>query len=223
MSATNQHHASNKAFYDRISKAYDFIADSNEHIARETGEEALELKPGERVLEIGYGTGNSLLDLAEDVGPAGHVYGIDVSPGMKSVAEAKIQEQGLAERIDLAVGDARQLPYQDGFFDAAFTSFTLELFPLEDIPVVLAEVWRVLRPGGRMGVVSMAKVLAGETASSLEKTYIWMHRHFPHLVDCQPINAARHLKDAGFEIARDTEMEIWTMPVHAVLGVKPKS
>jgi demethylmenaquinone methyltransferase/2-methoxy-6-polyprenyl-1,4-benzoquinol methylase len=105
-------------------------------------------------------------------------------------------------------------------FDAAFTSFTLELFPLDDIPVVLAEIRRVLRDGGRLGVVSMATVKQGERASLLEKTYVWMHRHFPHIVDCQPIDVAQCLADAGFDVQDEIDMEIWTMPVRAVLGVE---
>ena len=62
----DDHHESNRDFYDRISNAYDFIADSSEHQAREMGEKALALQAGERVLEIGYGTGNTILDLAQN-------------------------------------------------------------------------------------------------------------------------------------------------------------
>jgi demethylmenaquinone methyltransferase/2-methoxy-6-polyprenyl-1,4-benzoquinol methylase len=159
------------------------------------------------------------VNLAASVRPKGKVFGIDVSPGMQAVAEAKVADNGLSDCVELCVGDARELPYGDGTFDAAFTSFTLELFPLEDIPVVLAQVRRVLRPGGRLGVVAMATVQQGERASLLEKTYVWMHRHFPHIVDCQPIDLLRHLKNAGFAIRDELEMEIWTMPVKAVVGV----
>ncbi len=211
----------NQSFYDRISHAYDMIADSNEHKARETGEVALAIRPGERVLEIGFGTGNSLLHLAQAVGPTGQVCGIDVSPGMLSVAQGKLDTSGLSDRVKLVVGDARTLPFEADSFDAAFTSFTLELFPLSDIPTVLQEVRRVLRPGGRLGVVSMATVRDGQKASALEKTYIWMHQHFPHIVDCQPIDAAQFLREAGFEVRHEQEMEIWTMPVRAVVGRVP--
>jgi demethylmenaquinone methyltransferase/2-methoxy-6-polyprenyl-1,4-benzoquinol methylase len=219
MSATDQHHLSNRAFYDRISKAYDFIADSNEEAARQTGERALDLQAGETVLEIGFGTGNSLIDLAKAVGPTGRACGIDISSGMRDVTAGKIAEQGL-RNITLALGDARQLPYADGEFDAAFASMTLELFPLEDIPAVLQETKRVLKSGGRLGVVSMAKVRPGQKASGLEKTYIWMHRHFPHLVDCQPIDSTAFMKAAGFTIAQEIDLGIWTMPVRAVIGTK---
>lgn len=217
---TNETRETNQSFYDRISHAYDFIADSNEHKARETGELALKLQPGERVLEIGFGTGNSIVNLAKSVGSGGEVCGIDVSPGMLAVAEKKVAEAGCSGSVHLKVGDARELPYDDNTFDAAFLSLTLELFPLEDIPGVLAEVRRVLRDGGRLGVVAMATVNDGDKASVLEKTYVWMHRHFPHIVDCQPIDVVQFVGDAGFDIQTIEEMEIWTMPIRAVVGVK---
>ena len=190
------------------------------HPARETGQTALALQPGQHVLEIGFGTGNSILDLANTVGANGHVCGIDVSPGMLEVATKKIADAGLGDRVELQVGDARELPYPDASFDAAFTSFTLELFPLEEIPGVLAQVSRVLKPGGRLGVVSMASVKPDQHASMLEKTYIWMHQHFPHIVDCQPIDAAGFVQQAGLQVLSEQTVEIWSMPVAIVVGEK---
>ncbi len=210
--------ATNQSFYDRISHAYDLISDAGEHKARETGEQALDIQAGEHVLEIGYGTGNTMIHLAEAVGDSGTVSGIDVSTGMEQVATKKLTAKGFADRADLCVGDARKLPYEDKSFDAVFASFTLELFPLDDIPVVLAEVGRVLKQGGRFGVVSMATVLDGEKPSSLEKTYIWMHEHFPHIVDCQPIDVVSLVEEAGLSIQQKVEMAIWTMPVRCVVA-----
>lgn len=219
-SDTTEHHESNRAFYDRISDAYDFIADSNEHKARETGQEALEIQPGEKILELGFGTGNSVMDLAEATGAGGTVCGIDISPGMLKVAQQKLEKADLKAKVELQVADARQLPYEDNTFDAVFTSFTLELFPADDIPIVLTEVLRVLKPGGRLGVVSMAVVKPGDKESALEKTYKWMHQHFPHIVDCRPINPSAAMTEAGFQVTKQIDMEIWTMPVAAVVGVK---
>ena len=68
-------------FYDRISRAYDLIADAGEHKARERGLELLAPAPGERALEIGYGTGHSLEALAAAVGAAGRVVGVDLLQG----------------------------------------------------------------------------------------------------------------------------------------------
>ncbi|MCO8123835.1 methyltransferase domain-containing protein [Stieleria sp. TO1_6] len=218
MSQTQAAHQTNQGFYDRISHAYDSIADANEHVARQAGETLLAIQPGERVLEIGYGTGNSLIAFAHQVGPKGHVCGLDVSPGMREVTLKKVQQAGLADRIDAKVGDAVALDWPNDWFDAAFMSFTLELFRDEDIHRVLQQLQRVLKPSGRLASVSMATVAEGEKESLLEKTYQWSHRHFPHIVDCRPIDAVAAMKSAGFEIERENRMSIWTMPVSVVLA-----
>ena len=65
------------AFYDLISSAYDQIADSSEHVAREKGQDGLAVQPGESVLEIGFGPGRALVYFAEAVGESGQVAGVD--------------------------------------------------------------------------------------------------------------------------------------------------
>ncbi len=219
--STAARHESNRAFYDRISVAYDLLSDASERSARLAGLEALALQPGERVLELGFGTGNEILDLAAKVGAGGQVCGVDISTGMLAVARKKIETAQLSAPVDLRVADARSLPFADAGFDAVYTSFTLELFPDEDIPLVLAEVRRVLCAGGRLGVVSMAVVPPGEQSSALERAYVWMHRHFPHIVDCRPIDLETTLKAAGFRLARTIPLEIWTLPVTAALATAP--
>ncbi|QDU07633.1 class I SAM-dependent methyltransferase [Gimesia aquarii] len=210
-----------KSFYDRISHSYDLIADSNEHVAREKGLAALSIVEGEKVLEIGYGTGHSLVALAESVGTTGSVYGVDISDGMQKVSEKRVTEAGVADRVNLSVAITPPLPFEDQTFDVVSMSFTLELFPLETIPAVLEEIKRVLKPGGRLGVVSMALPKEGEKDSFLEKTYKWMHQHFPHIVDCQPIDAVGFLKNAGFSIKEELDLNIWTMPVAVLVGTTP--
>jgi len=200
-------------FYERISHAYDLIADAGEHVARERGLELLQVQPGESVLEIGYGTGHSLVTLAKTVGAEGKVTGVDISEGMRKVAENRVSAAGVAERVELLVGDVPPLSFPDATFDVVTMSFTLELFPLEVIPVVLAECRRVLKPSGRLGVVSMATVESSQDESLLERTYIWMHIHFPHIVDCQPIPLENLLTEAGFHLQRHERMELFTMPV----------
>jgi ubiquinone/menaquinone biosynthesis C-methylase UbiE len=80
-----------REFYDGISRAYDLIADSSEHAARDLGLRALGVSSGERVLEIGCGTGHALVSLAGEVGPTGQVHGIDVSSGMMAVARRRVE------------------------------------------------------------------------------------------------------------------------------------
>ena len=213
-------HESNRHFYDRISSAYDLLADSNERAARLAGVGALDVQPGERVLEVGFGTGNEVLDLARLAGAGGYVAGIDISSGMLAVAQRKLDATPPAAKVELQVADARQLPFADRSFDAVYSSFTLELFPDDDERLVLGEIRRVLRPGGRLAGVSMAQVKPNEKSSSLEHTYIWMHRHFPHIVDCRPIDLAALVTTAGLRVRSTSELKIWTMPVAVVVAEK---
>jgi len=214
--ATNQ----TKSFYDRISKAYDLIADSSEHTARERGLAQLAAAAGEKILVVGFGTGHAVAALARSVGPAGRVFGIDISEGMLEVASRRAVHEGVAAQVELSLGDARHLKFRDSTFDAAFISFTLELFNEDDIPRVLGEVRRVLCPGGRLAVVAMSRELHENIMTEI---YVWMHRHFPHFVDCQPIAARDWIERARFTVERNERMEIWSLPVAIVLARRAPS
>lgn len=205
-----------RAYYDKISAVYDLLAERSEGPVRQAGVDTLALKPGERVLEIGYGTGHSLVQLARAVGPQGKVFGIDLSEGMRGRARERLEKEGLSARVELTCGDAARLPYSDGSMDAVFMSFTLELFDTPEIPQVLAECKRVLRAGGRMGLVAITKE-AGEGFAV--EAYEWMHRHFPNLLDCRPIHARRALEEAGFSVRDATITSMW-VPVEIVVGQK---
>jgi ubiquinone/menaquinone biosynthesis C-methylase UbiE len=158
-----------RTFYDRISRAYDVIADGSERACRDRGVELLDAKPGERVLELGFGTGHVLVALAAAVGSTGRVCGLDISSGMLTVARDRVAEAGL-RNVVLTLGDARRLCFRDATFDAAFMSFTLELFDAEAITNVLGELRRVLRPGGRLGVVAMA---SNTSTNAMVEIYKW--------------------------------------------------
>src|SRR6516164_7392546 len=125
MAETSQDLEAARNFYTRISSVYDALADRDEHRARDVGIALLNPRPGERILEIGFGTGSSLVPIASAVGASGHVAGIDISPGMKTVAEQRLRAANLAAAVDLRVGAVPPLPFGDNTFDAVFTAFTL--------------------------------------------------------------------------------------------------
>ncbi len=204
-----------RTFYDRISKRYDAVAEAWEHASRQQGAAALAVGKGEAVLEIGYGTGHALAKFAE---AGARVAGIDLSEGMRSQARQRLEQARLAAGVRLDLGDARALPYQDGRFDAAFMSFTLESFSTQDMPKVLAEASRVLRAGGRLGIVALAEK---NPPNLMTEIYTWLHEHFPHLVDCQPIDTVGLLRAAGFRIRETTVMSILGLPVVSVVAIKP--
>ena len=110
-----QSKAETKAFYDKISHVYDLLAEHSEGPVRRAGLEKLDARPGEKVLEIGFGTGHCLVSLAQSVGPTGKVYGLDLSEGMLDVARDNLHKAGLADRVELTCGDAVQLALPAGF------------------------------------------------------------------------------------------------------------
>jgi ubiquinone/menaquinone biosynthesis C-methylase UbiE len=206
-----------RAFYDKISRVYDLLSEQSEGPVRQAGLNKLKLLPGERVLEIGFGTGHSLVQIAEAVAPDGKVFGLDLSEGMRVLASARLERLHLNERAELICGDATHLPYPDASLDAVFMSFTLELFDTPEIPQVLAECKRVLRPRGRIGVVAITK--EGREGFAVE-AYEWTHRHFPNLLDCRPIFVRRELELAGFSIEDASITSMW-VSVEIVVGTKP--
>jgi len=207
-----------KRNYDRMSRWYDLFAASEKKFT-ETGLQLLGVKAGERVLEIGFGTGHSLVELARQVGESGLVTGVELSPGMIEVARKRIypfehKQAKCPERsAQMIQGDGTLLPFAHNSFDAVFLSFTLELFSEDDIPIVLDECHRVLKSEGRLGVVSMEKqaVLAC-------RLYEWGHERWPVLLDCRPIELRKSLETGGFRVQAAKVQTMWGLPVKIALG-----
>jgi len=208
-----------KANYDKLSRWYDVLAGFAEKKYKEEGLRKLNAKSGEKVLEIGYGTGQCIVPLAQSIGTFGKVYGIDLSEGMFRVAKNKTKKAGLSERVELICGDATELPYNENSMNAIYMSFTLELFDTPEIPIVLQQCQRVLCPGGRICVVVMA---LKKESNLMVMLYKWAHETFPQYVDCRPIYAQRTLEEAGFIVEDATEMSMFGLPVDIVLARSKK-
>ena len=118
-------------------------------ITRTRLREALGPEPGERVLEIGPGTGYYTLDLAEWVGSQGEVEIFDIQQEMLGHTMERARERGVSN-VRATLGDARSLPYEDDSFDAVVLVTVLGEIPDQD--AALREINRVLKPGGRLVV-----------------------------------------------------------------------
>lgn len=124
--------------------------------------QALQLPSGSRGLDAGCGIGLQALLLAEAVGPAGHVTGLDISPEFLLHAEEIVKKSGLSERISFQEGDVRKLPFKDNTFDWAWSANCVGYAPLEPLPLV-NELARVVKPGGSVAILvwSSEKLLPG--------------------------------------------------------------
>lgn len=207
-----------KENYDRVSRFYDCLEGMFERRAKFFGLNLLKIMSDEIFLEIGFGTGHCLKQVAEAVKSNGKVYGIDISSGMLKIAERRLRKNGLIDRVNLLCGDAMNMPYPDNFFDVVFMSFTLELFDTPEIPQILSEIKRILKQNAKVGIVSL---LQEDQDSLIVKLYKWAHKKYPELIDCRPIYPALFLKEAGFNINYTDKLKIMGLPVEVVTGYLP--
>jgi len=160
---------------------------------------ALGLQAGERALDVGAGPGFLVSEMAEQVGPNGRVTGLDISDSMVALAQRRCAEEPIKSRTTIIKADATALPFPDASFDVGVSTQVYEYVP--DIAQALAELHRVLRPGGRVLIldtdwdsvvwnahdrVRMQRILAA-----------WNERfadpYLPRTLTCR-------LRDAGFEV-----------------------
>lgn len=108
-----------------------------------------DLQPGERVLDLACGRGSSLFPALDAVGEDGTVIGIDLAQGMVERLTVDLEARGIGN-AEVRMGDAEALDLPDGSVDAALAGFLIFFAP--DPPQVLAELFRVTRPGGRVAL-----------------------------------------------------------------------
>ena len=132
----------------------------------------LDLRPGEHVLEIGCGTGRNLPFLSKAVGPHGHVYGVDISPGMLARARA-LCDRNHWRNVELIEDDAAHYrapaPLDGVMFGLSYNTMPHHL-------LVLREAWTQLRPGGRL-VIMDAKLPPGFGGRLVLPFGLWLMKH----------------------------------------------
>jgi ubiquinone/menaquinone biosynthesis C-methylase UbiE len=164
----------------------------------------LALQPSDRVLEVGFGHGRTIRLAAAQV-PQGLVAGVDVSRDMVRMARRRCLNLAGKGLVELMVGDSRRLPYADTSFDKVLCVHTIYFWeePIKD----LCEMFRVLRPGGRLVLGFRAKSDKGSTSDFPEAVYSF------YSID----EVSTLLVSAGFE--KDTIRNAGTPPGEMFLAV----
>lgn len=217
ISRVNRTKSEARLSYNRLSHWYDFLSGRSEKKYRQIGFHLLDPKKGENILEIGSGTGHCLVSIGNAVGETGWVAGIDLSDGMVQIAQKRIIQTHLVERISLCIADGAQLPFSSRGFDAVFMSFTLELFDSAEIQQVLRQCYKVLKPSGRIVNVSLSK---STDPNIPEQIYEWFHSRMPTVLDCRPIDAEAALRSVGFKIGEIVARRMWGLPLEVIFGSK---
>jgi ubiquinone/menaquinone biosynthesis C-methylase UbiE len=140
-----------QSFVDKAGEAWVRMQDRTDALIDPLGRIAIErlaVAAGERILDVGCGCGQTLLQLAERVGPSGHVLGVDISPPMLARARQRVAAQ---PTVALALGDAQTYAFAPGAFDAVYSRFGVMFF--DDARAAFRNLRAAARPGGRLSFV----------------------------------------------------------------------
>ncbi len=180
------------ATYTRLAPVYEIWARLTESRARRRVLELADPGPAEDVLEVATGTGAQLVELARR-NPRGRTVGVEVAEGMLAKTRRRLAARGLTE-VEVMPADARKLPLADASFDLVVNSYLLDLLPRAEIPRVLAEFQRLLRPGGRL---AMSNMTPGERR--LHRVWDGLYsRGIVLTANCRGVLAAPPLAELGF-------------------------
>ena len=139
-------------YYDGMMR---LITLGRERTLRKVTVELAQVQPGDKVLEVGCGTGTLTLAAHARAGQSGVVHGIDAAPEMIAVARRKAARAGVP--VNFQVGQMACIPFQDDEFDVVLCSFMIFHMPDDERRKGLVEIRRVLKPSGWLWVVDMAR------------------------------------------------------------------
>lgn len=182
-----------RTLYDGLSRLYDLWGANTEGKARKRAIELANIQNGESVLDVAVGTGLILTEVVRQ-NPDGLNAGIDISSGMLRKAREKVQ--GFTGQVELKIGSAFAIPFPDQTFDLLTNGYMFDLMPFEEMPKLLAEFKRVLKPAGRLVLTDMT--IGERPGSSL---YERLYQLSPALMGgCRGVRMKGPLEEAGFQV-----------------------
>lgn len=211
-----------KRVYGRIAQRYDVQHSLITARADQRGRELLvekSVKEGDRILDCGAGTGTTGLLALKKAGPKGRLTMFDLSEGMLSVAKEKAAKEGFADRVNFQCGDLAHLPFETGGFDVVLSTYSL--CPLYDPQKGALELYRVTRPGGRIGVAHSAEPpnRVMRWVGSRVENWAW---RFPSLsMGCRAVNVRPAFEKAGGKVIFSNLIGVPLWPFSVLVVEKP--
>lgn len=231
-SATSKEHRMRKALstdklkniYGHIASRYDFQHALITARADQRGRSILvenTVNEGDEVLDCGSGTGTTGIMAARTVGPRGTVTFFDLSEDMLSVAREKVARENLQERVTFLTGDMVHLPFSDNSFDVVFSTYSL--CPVYDPVKGAMELYRVTKPGGKLGIAHST-----EPENAIVKHFSdWVEDiawRFPWLsMGCRSVSVLPALKHAGGNVILSKHIGVPFWPFLVFVIEKPAS
>lgn len=225
------------AFFRKIAPNYDLVntlvSFGLHHYWRHFTVEKADLHPGQQVLDVCCGTGLITKDLALKVGPQGKVVGLDLSPAMLKKAAENLRDFPWPQTIQLVEGNALALPFPDDCFDRTVIGYGLR--NVADLRQALAELFRVLKPGGKVAALELAKPhspifnrlhalytarylpLVGYLITGEKEPYLYLHRSLQAYPP--PEKVTQIFREIGFTKVRCSALTRGVVTVH--VAVKP--
>ncbi|MEJ2508467.1 MAG: methyltransferase domain-containing protein [Gammaproteobacteria bacterium] len=212
-----------KAVYAKVASHYDvqhrlLTAGSDERGRRLVVEWAV--RESDTILDAGAGTGSTSLLAARRAGPSGHVVLFDTSEPMLAVARRRVAQAGLAGRSEFRTGDMAALPFADASFDVALSTYSL--CPLYDPVAAALELYRVVRPGGRVGIAHSTeprRPWVRWLADRVEDV-VW---HLPAIsLGCRSVSVLPALQAAGARVLYRRHLGVPLWPFIAFVVEKPE-